>query len=122
MRKIIAAKTHTLLSLPNQELVALANALNEVLHNSDISAEDCQTRVGLSLEELRRVQGELSAIVDASGTDAFEIFEAEKEGFSIQLRAISALGAPADLSYDTVFSKVGNLKDQAKDAWAPGKQ
>jgi hypothetical protein len=116
MRKIIAAKTHTLLSLPNEELAALANALNEVLHNSDISAEDCQTRLGVSLEELRRVHGEISAVVDAAGADAFEIFEADKEGFSIQLRAISALGAPADLSYDAVLTKIGKLEDQAKDA------
>jgi hypothetical protein len=35
VRKIIAAKTHTLLSLSNDEVVALANALSEVLHNSD---------------------------------------------------------------------------------------
>lgn len=116
MRKIIAAKTHTLLSLPNQELVALANALNEVLHNSDISAEDCQARVGVSLEELRRVHQEISAVVDAAGTDAFEVFEADKEGFSVQLRAISALGAPADLSYDTVLSKISGLEDQSTNA------
>lgn len=53
---------------------------------------------------------------DAAGSDAFEIFEAEKEGFSIQLRAISALGAPADLSYDHVVRKIGALEDQTPGA------
>lgn len=116
MRKIIAAKTHTLLSLPNEELVALANVLNEVLHNSSISAEDCATRIGVSLEELRRVHREISAVVDSAGTDAFEVFEAEKEGFSIQLKAVSALGAPADLSYQDVVRKITALSDEIKKA------
>lgn len=109
MRKIIAAKTHTLLSLPNEELVALANVLNEVLHNSEISAADCETRIGVSIEELCRIHAEISTVIGAAGVDAFEIFEAEKEGFSIQLRAISALGAPADLSYDDVVQKITAL-------------
>jgi len=111
MRKIIAAKTHTLLSLSNDEVVALANALNEVLHNSDVSAENCGARIGVEFGELQRIHEEIAAIVDLAGTDSFEIFEAEKDGCSLQLRAISALGAPADLSYDGAVQKIQELED-----------
>jgi hypothetical protein len=116
MRKIIAAKSHTLISLPNEELVTLAKILNEVLNNSDIAAQECRTRIGVSLEELRRIHDEMKHAVAAAGSDAFEIFEAKKEGFSIQLRAVSALGAPADLSYDGVVRTISTLQDDANNA------
>ncbi len=110
MRKIIAAKTHTLISLSNEEVVVLSNALNEVLHNSNVSADDCHARIGVSLAELQRIHVEISGIVDLAGADTFEIFEAEKDGCSLQLRAISALGAPADLSYDGALQKIRELE------------
>ena len=116
MKKVIAAKTHTLLSLPNEEVVAVANVLNEVLNNSDISEEDCASRIGVSIKVLRRLHQEIAAAVDAAGSDSFEIFEAEKEGYSLQLRAISALGAPADLSFDAVVRKIRTLDDATSES------
>ena len=111
MRKILAAPTHTLLSLPNQELAALSRVLTEALLHSGLSAQNCAVRTGVSLEELRRIHRELTTVVAAAGTDAFELFEAEKEGFSLQLRSITALGTPADLSYHEVFRQLSSLED-----------
>jgi len=110
MRTIIASKTHALISLKNEELIALSNTLNEVLNNSSISIEDCQTRIGFPHEDLQRLFAEIASAVDAAGSDPFELFEATKEGFSLQLRAISAIGAPADLSYDATLQTITELE------------
>lgn len=111
MRKIISAPTHTLVSLPNPKLAALARVLSDALAHSDLTAQNCPARVGVSLEELHRLQREIAEIVAAAGTDAPERFVAEREGFSLQLMAISALGTPADLSYHDVFRKISSLED-----------
>ena len=113
MQKIIAAKTHTLVSLTNQELVALSNCVNEVVNNSNVDEHNCHTRIAMSLPELRSLLGDLGSAIDAAGTDPFELFEANKEGFSIQLRAISALGCPADLSYEHTLQRIQQLEDKS---------
>lgn len=102
MKNVIAAKTHTLLSLKHEELIAVNNSLNELLNNSSITSEDCQTRIGMTLNALRELGTAFSAAVDVAGTEEFERFHAWKDGASLQLIAISAAGDPADLSYDEV--------------------
>lgn len=110
MKTVVSAKNYTLLSLKHQELVSVYNCLNELLNSSDITSEDCETRIGMKLNALRELLSSFSAAVDNSGRDEFERFEAWKEGESIQIIAISAAGDPADLSYDEVRQTIHALQ------------
>lgn len=112
MNKVIAAKTHTLLSLEHQELVALHNCVDELLYNSSLTSDDCEARIGMKLNTLRELGATLSATVDAAGSDEFERFGAWKDGESIQIIAISAAGDPVDLSDDEVRKTLLHLKTE----------
>lgn len=111
MRKVIAASTHTLLSLSNQEVATLALATHALLQQPGFTDATCPVQTGVTLPELRRLQRELAAVVASAGTDAFDHFEANREGFCLQLCAITALGTPADLSFITVLRHLHNLPD-----------
>ncbi|MEI6051895.1 MAG: hypothetical protein WCQ44_04270, partial [Opitutaceae bacterium] len=99
MRTVIAAPTQTLISLSNDELIALSNCLNEVINNSDIDERDCGTRVGVSLNELRNIHSSIKESLAMKRADSTELFQMWRDGFSLQLKAISAFGDPADLSF-----------------------
>lgn len=112
MKKVIAAKTHTLLSLEHQELVALNNCVNELLNNSSLTSDDCEARIGMKIDTLRELGATLSATVDAAGSDEFERFDAWRDGASIQIIAISATGDPADRSDDSVRQTIPALDSE----------
>ena len=98
MRTVIAAPTQTLVSLTRDEVGALANSLNEVLHNSTMDEDDCHTRIGVSIEALRVLLKSLHENLDLPRATSAELFQAWGDEYSIQLKAISAFGDPADLS------------------------
>jgi hypothetical protein len=99
MRIVIAAGTQFLLSVSADELLATSNCLNEVLHNSNVDEDDCHSRIGISRSCLQRLHRELGAAI-ASERSEPEIFEAWIDSASVQVRAISVYGDPADLGLD----------------------
>ncbi len=116
MKTVIAAKDQLLVSLSNEELIALANCANEALHNSTVDEHDCATRLGIGHEKLKSLHRFLRAAVDSEKAAALEVFEAWRDGASIQIRAISAFGDPADLSFDEVRDKIQPLLDEEERA------
>ena len=116
MKTVVAAKDQLLVSLSSEELTALANCANEVLHNSTVDKHDCSTRLGIDHEKLKSLHGALIAAADSQKAPAAEIFEAWRDGASIQIRAISAFGDPADLSFDEVRDKIQPLLDEEERA------
>ncbi len=116
MKTVIAAQGQVLVSLSNQELTALANCANEVLHNSTVDEHDCATRLGIDREKLKNLHRELIAAVDLKEVPDSEVFEAWRDGASIQIRAISAFGDPADLSFDEVRDKIQPILDEEEKA------
>lgn len=116
MNTVIAGKNQLLVSLSREELIAIANCANEVLHNSTIDEHDCATRLGIDQEKLKSLHRDLIAAVDSEKTLAAEVFEAWRDGASIQIRAISAYGDPADLSSDEVRDKIQPILDEKEKA------
>ena len=116
MKVVIASNTRHLVSLSNEELVALANCANEVLHNSTLDERDCHTRLGLDYEKMKSLQRDLGAAVESKKSSEAEVFEAWRDGASIQIRAISAFGDPADLSFEEVRSTIQPILDDEKNA------
>jgi len=113
MKSVLSAAAQHLVSLSFDELLALANCLNEVLHNSDIDADDCGTRIGVGLEALAALHRDLKAELDRPAASQAEVFEAWRDGESAQIRAISVFGDPADLSLDELREKIQPLLDEA---------
>lgn len=116
MKNITSTKTQFLISLSSDELLAMANALNEVINNSDIDDCDCSTRIGIGYGQLKELHESTTQILEENNNRNGEIFEAWKYGESIQIRAISAYGDPADLGYEEVKETILKLmreKDQA---------
>ena len=116
MRTVVAAKTQFLLSLSREELTALANCANEMLHNSTLDERDCATRIGIDQKRLNSLHHDLLAALDSEKMPDAEIFEAWLDGASIQIRAISAFGDPADLSFDEVRDKIQPILDDEENA------
>lgn len=116
MKTVIAAENQLLVSLSGEELTALANCANEVLHNSTVDEHDCATRLGVEYKKLKSLHRDLIAAVDSEKAPAAEVFEAWRDGASIQIRAISAFGDPADLSFDEVRDKIQPILDDEEKA------
>jgi hypothetical protein len=116
MNTVIAAKTQFLVSLSSEELTALANCANEVLHNSTVDEHDCATRVGIDHEKLRSLHRDLITAIDSEKAPDTEVFDAWHDGASIQIRAISVFGDPADLSFDAVKNKIQPILDEEERA------
>lgn len=109
MRTVIAASTHTLVSLPNEELLALANCLNEVLHNSTIDAANSGTRLGVSIDTLQKLHAEISESLSRPREES-EQFHLWRDQASLQLRAITSYGDPADLGFDELRGRLEELE------------
>ena len=116
MKTVIASKARHLVSLSSEELTALANCANEVLHDSTIDDCNCATRLGIDHKNLKSLHRDLIAAIDSEKSPDAEIFEAWRDGASIQIRAISAFGDPADLSYDEVRAKIQPIFDDEPNA------
>jgi hypothetical protein len=116
MKTVIAAKNQFLVSLSDEELVALANCANEVLHNSNVDEHDCATRIGIAHEKLKSLHRALVTAVDSRKSPVTETFEAWRDGASIQIRAISVFGDAADLNFDEVRDKIQPLLDEEEKA------
>ena len=116
MKTVIAAKNQLLVSVSEEELTTLANCANEVLHNSTVDERDCATRLGIGREKLKSLHRDLIAAADFKKAPAAEVSEAWRDGASIQIRAISAFGDPADLSFDEVREKIQPILDEEEKA------
>lgn len=109
MRTIITAKERLLASLSNDEVLALANVVNELLNNSTVDEHDCTARIGIDLQQLKNLHKELIAAVESPKVDSLEVFEAWRDGESLQLLAISVYGDPADLALDEFKATIDPL-------------
>lgn len=109
MENITSTNSQFLISLNLDELVGLAGALNEVINNSDIDLNNCSTRVGINFDQLEEVHASTIQILNEKDKKDGEVFEAWRDGESIQIRAISAYGDPADLGYQEVEETIKNL-------------
>ena len=116
MKTVIAAKTQLLISLSRDDLTALVNCANEVLSNSTVDEHDCHTRIGIDHPKLKNLLSDLITAVDSDVAQAAEIFDAWRDGASIQIRASSAFGDPADLGFDEVRKKLQPILDDEKNA------
>ncbi len=109
MKTVIATDSRVLVSLSSDEILALANSMNEVLHNSSIDEHDCHSRIGIDYHDLQELHRSLLDIMRSEKSPESEIFDAWRDGESVQIRAISAFGDPADLGLEEVSDKLGAL-------------
>ena len=109
MKTVIATKARVLVSLSTDELLALANSLNEVLNNSSIDEHDCHTRIGIDYDKLQELHRNLLEVKQFEMSPDSEIFDAWRDGESVQIRAISVFGDPADLGFEEVSDKLRAL-------------
>lgn len=116
MKAVVATADRLLVSLSRDEVSALVNCASEVLHNSNLDERDCGSRIGIEHSELTTLLQQLAAALDEPLTPQTEIFDAWADGVSIQLRAISVFGDPADLSGDEVKTKILLLIERSKSA------
>ena len=114
MKTVIAVQNRYLVSLSASELVALANCTNEVLNNSSLDEHDCHSRIGVEHRELIRLQQEISAAIESKKLDDTDLFEVWRDGESVQIRAVSVFGDPADLGFEEFRSKVQPILDEEK--------
>ncbi len=114
MKTVIATEFRVLVSLTSEEILALANSINEVLHNSSIDEHDCHSRIGIDHNDLQELHRSLLETMRSAKSTEPEIFDAWRDGESIQIRAISAFGDPADLGIDEVSDKFRALLDNSE--------
>lgn len=112
MKTVIATESRVLVSLSSDEILALANSMNEVLHNSSIDEHDCHSRIGIDYHDLQELHRSLLEIIRLAKSPESEIFDAWRDGESLQIRAISAFGDPADLGLDEVSDKIRALIEE----------
>jgi hypothetical protein len=105
MKAVVVAPTQTLVSFSRAELVTLADCVN--------AARSAQTDV-VRREALEGLYRDLHATIEALPAKSTEVFEAWRDGFSIQLKAISAFGDPADLSAAEVRAKLVPLIEESE--------
>jgi hypothetical protein len=65
---------------------------------------------------MKSLLGVLGEALDSKSASATEVFEARRDDASVQIRAISAFGDPADLSFDEVRSKIQPILDEEEKA------
>ena len=106
MKTVIATESRALVSLSSDEIMALANSMNEVLHNSSIDEHDCLSRIGIEYLDLQELHRSLLDMMRAAKSSESEVFDVWRDGESVQIRAISVFGDPADLGLDEVSDKV----------------
>lgn len=105
MHTVIPAPSQTLLSLSRDELAALAACVERTLASPTNS---------LSRPVLESLLRDLRQSLETPRAPSTEVFDAWGDGFSIQLKAISAFGDPADLSAAEVKAKLWPLIEQAE--------
>lgn len=114
MKTVIATEARVLVSLSSDEILALANSMNEVLSNSSIDEHDCHTRIGISYEKLQELHRNLLEVMRSEKSPVSEVFEAWRDGESVQIRAISVFGDPSDLGFDEVSDKLHALLEDTE--------
>jgi hypothetical protein len=112
MKTVIATESRVLVSLSSDEILALANSMNEVLHNSSIDEHDCHRRIGINYHDLQEIHRSLFDIMRSAKSAEPEVFDAWRDGESMQIRAISVYGDPADLGLDEVSDKIRALLEE----------
>lgn len=99
MNTVIKTKDRALISIDNDEMLIIVNALNEVINNSDIDEVDCHTRIGVDLKRLKEMQQ--TAIKLLKSTEyKYEVASVWKDGESVQVKAITVHGDPIDMDRD----------------------
>ena len=114
MKTVIATESRVLVSLSSDEILAIANSMNEVLHNSSIDEHDCHSRIGIDHNDLQELHRSLLETMRSAKSTESEVFDAWRDGESIQIRAISAFGDPADLGIDEVADKLRALLENTE--------
>jgi hypothetical protein len=87
-----------LVSLTQEELTGISNALNEVCNGVHIADAEFQTRLGHTRSELASIMQRLGEFSTTTNADSMEVAEAWSDGGSVQVRAISVSGDPVDMS------------------------
>ena len=97
MRTILRTSERALISLAADELISLANALNEVCNGIDIGESEFETRLGVSRHRLRNLLAELDEAprVPEEYGDVITIWQ---DSGAIMIRAINVWGDPVELS------------------------
>lgn len=112
MKNIVSTNSQFLLSLSSSELTAISNSLSEVLNCSSVTESNCASKIGITHNELKRLHKSVVQITEETDKNDGEIFQVWQDAASIQLRAISAYGDPADLGFDEVNSVLSHFSDK----------
>jgi len=112
MKTVIATESRALVSLSSNEILALTNSMNEVLHNSSIDECDCHSRIGVAYHDLQELHRSLLVLMRSDKSQQSETFDAWRDGESVQICAISVFGDPADLGLDEVSDKIRALLEE----------
>jgi hypothetical protein len=114
MKTVIATESRALVSLSSDEILALANSMNEVLHNSSIDEHDCHSRIGIDYHDLQELHRSLLDMMRSAKASESEVFDVWRDRESVQIRAISVFGDPADLGLDEVSDKIHPLLEERR--------
>ena len=112
MKTVIATESRALVSLSSDEILALTNSMNELLHNSSIDEHDCHSRIGIDYHELQELHRSLLDMMRSVKSSESEVFDVWRDGESVQIRAMSVFGDPADLGLDEVSDKIRPLLEE----------
>ena len=109
MNIVIKSVDRALISLSGDEILAIANAMNECINNSNIVDADCYSRIGIQYEKLKELHKLFSSLLQARISEP-EIAQVWKDGSSIQLKAISVFGDPVDMSEDEFMKLIKTVQ------------
>ena len=108
MNFVLQSRERTLVSLGNDELLAISNALNEVCNGVAITEPEFQTRLGVSRDFvdtlLRSLSGEVN--VSQQGYAATEVWADQS---SVMVRVITAFGDPVEMGETEAAEFAGQL-------------
>jgi hypothetical protein len=109
MNLLLQTQERALISLSSEELVSLANTLNEVCNGIHIDDDELESRLGTSRKALLELHATLLSKMDVT-TQKYELVEAFPAPASVMVRAISVYGDPVELSTSEAQKLVDDLQ------------
>jgi len=115
MNILLQTSERTLVSVSQDELRGLANALNEVCNGIDIPATEFHTRLGVDRSVLIELHQRLIAKPDES-VSKYERVDVWPEPASVMVRAVSVYGGPVEMSTSEAEALIEQLRQSVEAA------
>ena len=115
MNKVLETANRTLLSLSNEELVAIGSATNEVCNGLHIEDWEFHTRLGVTREFLRNLLGAMN-LESHPSRRVSELLGAWEDQGGVMVRAVDVYGDPLELGENEAQAFAERLKTAIRKA------